>query len=388
MEAEERAATVAEIERWFTARGTPHLIEQYSATEDIFTRALPFFTVVFLVECTVALSLEWTWWQNLLVALGGFALLLAIWAAVNRSRHQPAFSRPARVGKTEVLTFVLGPPVVVAVFGQPGQAVEVAVANVVLLGLVYVVTSYGVIPLVRWAGDRVFHELGEVGGLLARALPLLLVVLVFLFLTPEVWQVAGPISWPLLAVNAGLFAVLGTMFLLSRLPSETARLAGFEDTAELSLLCAGTPAETVVADAATLARSAERPLDRRQRGNLYLVVLVSQAVQLILVSVVVALFFVVFGVLAVRPEVAATWIPHDEATDALLRFDLLGREAVVSMALLRVSAFLGGFTGFYVAVYTVTDQAYREQFFDRVAAEIRQTLAVRAAYLTVVPDRG
>ncbi|MBA2283071.1 MAG: hypothetical protein H0W25_17815 [Acidimicrobiia bacterium] len=373
--------TVVAIEQWFTRRGTPHLIEQYSAAEDIFTRALPFFTVVFLLECTVALSLEWTWWQNTLAVVGGLALLIGIWAGVNRIRHEPAFSRPARVGRPEVLTFVFGPPVVIAVFGQPAQAGEVALVNLLLLGLVYVVTSYGVIPLVRWAGNRVFHQLGEVGGLLARALPLLLVFVTFLFLTPEVWEVAGSTSWPLLAVNTGLFALLGIVFLLARVPTETARLSGFDDLVELRRLCEGTPAEGEVGgfDAPPV----DEPLRKRQRGNLYLVILVNQAIQLVLVSVVVGLFFVVFGVLSVRPDVAARWVNDPGATEAYFEFMLLGRGAVVTPALLKVAAFLAGFTGFYVAVYAVTDQAYREQFFDRIAAELRQTLAVRAVYLAV-----
>lgn len=369
----------ADVERWFTKRGTPHLIEGYSASEDIFTRTLPVFTVVFLLECTVALSIEWTWWQNAFAAVGGFALLLAIWAAVNRARGHRPLTRPARVGGVELATFVLGPPLVIAVFGQPGQAAEVLVANLALLGLTYVVASYAVIALVRWAGDRVFHELSEVGGLLARALPLLLVFVTFLFLTPEVWQVAGTMSWPLLGLTAGLFAVLGSAFLLARLPTETARLAGFDDLAELRRLCLDTPAEDAAGALDDL--PADRVLTRRQRGNLYLVVLVSQAVQLVLVSVVVGLFFVVLGVLAVRPDVAAGWVGDVVATDALVEFDLLGRAAAISPALLKVAVFLAAFTGFYVAVYAVTDTAYREQFFDRIADDVRQTLAVRAVYL-------
>ena len=67
-------ATVVATERWLIARGTPHLIEGYNATEDVFTRALPLFTIVFLLELSVALSSEWTWWQNLLAAVGAFAL--------------------------------------------------------------------------------------------------------------------------------------------------------------------------------------------------------------------------------------------------------------------------------------------------------------------------
>ena len=41
---------------------------------------------------------------------------------------------------------------------------------------------------------------------------------------------------------------------------------------------------------------------------------------------------------------------------------------MLTPALLRVSIFLAAFSGFYVAVYAVTDATYREQFFDRVAA--------------------
>jgi hypothetical protein len=373
--------TVAATEHWLTARGTPHLIEGYSATEDVFTRALPLFTIVFLLELSVALSTAWTWWQNTLAAVGAFALLLGVWAAVNRARHQPLLARPARVGKTELATFVLAPAAVVAVFGQPRQSVGLVVTNVVLLAVTYVVTSYGLVPLTRWAIARVFRQLGEVGGLLVRALPLLLLFAMFLFLATEVWEVAGPMEWQLLAANVGLFVLLGATFLLARLPTETARLADLDDLAELHELCAGTP----VHDHASRLTAAPVPvpLGRRQRGNLYLVVLVTQAIQITIVAVVVGLFFIAFGVLAVQPDVVARWAP-EARDDPLVEFGFLGRDAVLTPALLRVSIFLAAFSGFYVAVYAVTDATYREQFFDRVAAELRQTFAVRSVYLTLV----
>lgn len=374
-------ATVAAVERWLVARGTPHLIENYNATEDVFTRALPAFTIVFVLELTVALSTAWTWWQNTLAAAGAFGLLLAVWAAVNRLRGLPALARPARVGRTELATFVLAPAAVVAAFGQPRQAAGLVATNIGLLALTYVVTSYGLVPLTRWAGARVFRQLGEVGGLLSRALPLLLLFATFLFLTTEVWEVAGPMEWQLLAANAALFLLLGFAFLLARLPTETARLADFDDIDELRDLCVGTPVEGHAR--AVAAPPEPRSLRRRQRGNLYLVVLVTQAIQIVLVSIVVGLFFVAFGVLAVQPDVVARWAPeaHD---DPLVEFGFLGRDAVLTPALLRVAAFLAAFSGFYVAVYAVTDQTYREQFFDRVATELRQTFAVRAVYLTLL----
>jgi hypothetical protein len=291
------------------------------------------------------------------------------------------------VGVPELATFVLLPAVVTAAFGQPRQAAAVVVANLLLLAAVYVTLSYGLVPLVRWAAARVFRQLGEVGGLLSRALPLLLVFAVFLFLTPEVWEIAGAMQWPVLAANCALFVGLGTAFLVARLPAEVARL-GELDGDDVVELCAGTPAAGLTAALESIAHLGAAPepppLSTRQRGNLYLVVLVSQAVQIVLVTVAVAAFFVAFGVLAVRPDVQARWIADPDAVEALVELDLLGSPAAVTPGLLRVATFLGVFSGFYVAIYAVTDQAYREQFFDRVAGELRQTLAVRAAYLAAL----
>jgi hypothetical protein len=376
-------AALGEVERWFVDRGTPHLIEQYSATRDVLTRALPVLSIVFLLEFSLALSADWRWWQNVLAAAGGFALLLGLYAGVNRLRGLAPWALPSRVGPPELATFVLLPAVVTAAFGQGRQALAVIVANAVLLGIVYVVLSYGLVPLTRWTGARVFQQIGEVGGLLSRALPLLIVFAVFLFLTPEVWEVAGSMQWPILVANTGLFLVLGTSFLLARLPTELSRLGDFDDLDTLRGLCDATPAAPL---ASSLADVPETPvLGRRQRGNLYLVVLVSQAVQIALVSLSVVAFFVAFGLLAVRPTIQGRWLGDADAADPILDLDLLGSPAALTPGLLRVAVFLGAFSGFYVAVYAVTDQAYREQFFDRVAVELRQTFAVRAAYLHALP---
>ncbi|MGH9244048.1 MAG: hypothetical protein ACRD29_06980 [Acidimicrobiales bacterium] len=50
-------------------------------------------------------------------------------------------------------------------------------------------------------------------------------------------------------------------------------------------------------------------------------------------------------------------------------------------ALLRVALSLAAYSCFYVTDYLITDQMYRAEFFDEVIAEVRQAMAVRAAYL-------
>jgi hypothetical protein len=53
----------------------------------------------------------------------------------------------------------------------------------------------------------------------------------------------------------------------------------------------------------------------------------------------------------------------------------------VSRELVQVSTFLASFSGLYFAVYAVTDDTYRRQFFTEVLGELEQALRVRVHYL-------
>jgi hypothetical protein len=53
---------------------------------------------------------------------------------------------------------------------------------------------------------------------------------------------------------------------------------------------------------------------------------------------------------------------------------------VLSEPLIRVSVFLGAFTGMYFTVVLSTDDTYRTEFAQDVGPEIHQILAVRSAY--------
>ena len=61
--------------------------------------------------------------------------------------------------------------------------------------------------------------------------------------------------------------------------------------------------------------------------------------------------------------------------------------AQVSVPLGKVSLFLGSFSLLYLTVSTVTDEAYREQFFGLVTRELERAVGVRAVYLTLREQR-
>jgi len=121
-------------------------------------------------------------------------------------------------------------------------------------------------------------------------------------------------------------------------------------------------------------------LNGRQRANLLLVLLVTQALQVLALAVAVFGFFVVFGLVAVQPDVVETWIGH-RPTARYWGVGDLDIRLPVSNELFQVSVFLAAFSGLYFTVYAVSDSSYREQFFTRVSRQLERAVEVHARYV-------
>jgi hypothetical protein len=185
-----RMDDLASYERRFRRAGLPLFIEDYSATEDIFTRSVPLLGLVFVGEVLLAVNEDWPWRANVLALAGGMAILLGAVGLVNRVRGRAWRAVPERVGRTELTAFVLVPAVIPLVFGgQLRQALLTLLANLVVLGLIYLIVGYALLSTLRWAAVRVLGELARSLTIRARAVPLLLVFSLLLLLTQETWLV-------------------------------------------------------------------------------------------------------------------------------------------------------------------------------------------------------
>jgi hypothetical protein len=253
---------------------------------------------------------------------------------------------------------------------------QVALGSAVLTSLLllgaawYLLTQLHAGPIVRWALSRTFGSLRTMLPTTTRALPLLLIFITFLFINTEVWQVSSNLTTGQLWLAVLLFAVTGFGFLLVRLPEEVDRVDDDVDDRLLLTACQGTPlddecrrlVEDPEADPAALAE-----VTGFERWNLVLVLMIVQAVQVILVSLGVFAFLMIFGELIMTGEVMKDWVVAGDR----------------SVALLQVSTFLAGFSGLYLTVSTVTDETYRDQFFGHVLHELERAVGVRAIYLAV-----
>ena len=229
-----RSSPRTEMERWFIKRGLPHFIEPYSAGPDVWSRAAPVLALAYIGGGLHGLDLaHWTLRRNLIGAGVVLAILLATWMVTNLARRRPPLSRPRELGGLELAAFLIGPALPSMVFTQWGDAVQALIEGAVVLTVIYFTTSYGIVPLVGWATRQTFSRLGSVGRVLSRAMPLLLLFTTFLFINAEVWQVAGVLEGPAYALALGLFFLLGSAFVLSRVPEAIRTVHQFDDWKEV-----------------------------------------------------------------------------------------------------------------------------------------------------------
>src|SRR6266542_3597310 len=149
--------------------------------------------------------------------------------------------------------------------GSPScSARATAIGNALLLAVIYLGTSFGIVPMTRWAGARTARELEQVVSLLVRALPLLILFITFIFLQNEAWQITAGLHGPYYWIVLGLFVVIGIGFSVIRLPREIGELSEFESWEVVVGRVDGTPASALV-DEATRGQHADTPpMSKRQ----------------------------------------------------------------------------------------------------------------------------
>lgn len=345
---------LARYERRFRRAGLPLFIEDFSPTHDIFNRAAPLLTLVFLAEMLGATQLEWKWYENILAGAAGLAILIGAFGVLNWLRGRPFWSLPTRFGLPELAVFVLLPALfpLYPDYRWP-QFFGIAVGNLLLVGAVYVVVGYGLIATTYWSLRRIVGELANSLTSLVRALPLLLVFSLVLFINTEMWQVfAGmPVVFIVLSVLA--FTLLSTLFLMVRLPKE---LDAIEDDVK-----------------------SDPPLRRLQRLNLSVNLVIRQWVQAFIVSCGVGLFFIAFGMIGISAKIYESWVVP--ASSWSYTFVVLDHPMILSASLVKVAVGIANFTGLYYSIALLTDSSYREEFLDNVSAELRDLFTARADYL-------
>jgi hypothetical protein len=374
-----------ETEDWFVKAGLPHLIVGYTARTDILTRMAPFLIIVFVNELFLATSFDFPWWGNLLAIVGAIALVAAIFVAVNRLRRRRPFQRPDDIGAVEIALFLLVPPLLPLVFGgQARQAILTFAANVGLLALSYVFTSYALLPTLMWGIRQLLVQFRTIGNVLARSLPLLLLFTMFMFLNAELWKVVDDLPRGFMIVALLILVGAGSVFVLLRLPTEIGDSSMFDSWDAVESRLDGTPVEHLAIDQATSPPSV--PLSRRARVNVGVVIFFGQAVQIVAVTLAIWFFYVFFGMFTIIGTTVEQWTGSPDMR-IWFSFDFFGSEVAVTSELVRTSLFIAAIAGLQFAVAALTDPTYRDESTKQVTDNIRRVFAVREVYLARLVPR-
>ena len=375
----DQTRTLESIESWFVAEGVPHFVADHSPTRVVLRRAAPVLVVYVAVTLLMTASFTWSFEVNVLAVLGAAALVLGGWIVVNIVRGRRWLSLPDRFGYFEVAAFLIIPALPPLLIGlQVSDAAIALVESTVFLAIVYVATSYGLIGALRWAFRRARAQLGSLGRLLTRALPLLMVFIAFTFLASTTWQVMAAMSWQAIATVVLFFLGLSLAFLIGRLVPEIRRMVSSERPRQETLtLVEGTPAEQLAGLVGTSSQPAV-PLRWHEWVNVGTLIVFSQGIQIVLVTVAVQLALVVFGLLLVPAAIQAEWIGRP--VTPLYSAEVGQENIALTGELLVASLILGAFSGLYFTVSALSDNAYRAEFFSDADRELNEIFAVRSVY--------
>jgi len=266
--------------------------------------------------------------------------------------------------------------------------------NGVYLGVVWMITSFGIDHLASWAAAEARANVANVVAGIARGLPLLLIVTAFSVLSADVWEaVARMRLGAYLALIALILAAAVTFAALSakreldkdRAAFETWRAVRLEIAPRLSTPRRATKPpdfgpelDEALRVAAPSDASLHSKLGIRRWLNLIGVLAVYQAFIFVPLMIAGAAVFWVIGRLAVRASVAGAWIYGDGSSTTLA--NALTTRPFFEQPWTRIAVLLGAFSSLYAVVQVLSTKEQRTDFFRGADEALRLRFAVLMAY--------
>ncbi|MDF2583459.1 MAG: hypothetical protein K0R33_2102 [Mycobacterium sp.] len=369
-----------QVHEWFLHRGLPLVLTRRVRSRRLIERSAPMISSVGALTASTMLLAEVTgadpnYAYALRLGIITAVLLAAPFVLVTLHRRSTSLGEAARRwGAWGVMAiFVVVMPVTVN--GWSGAAATEAPLFVLISLLAIWLTYLGFGSIAAWAFRFAWVQLGALGTLMSRALPLLMLTVVVYF-TGELWQLSARMTRQRLWETVGFFALVALLFMVTTIRDEVQALR--EDRAEQTdpgRLLAGTPF--------TVAAEARTPLSRGEQINVVAVMVVSQAIQVVLFTAGLFAFFLTLGIIAIPYEVTVLWSGEEtcQVGQPPCAGTWFGVHIPIPQTVVHTSLFVAVLSGLYFTVSTSVDPLYRQRFFDPLIADVAVSLAGRDAYL-------
>lgn len=378
-----RVSDMREIHEWFLHRGLPLVLTRRVRSRELIERSAPMVSGIGAVIALTMMLAELTDGDpdfGYVIRLGSLTLLLIVAPFALYLLHRTG-TRLGDAGRrsaalTVMALFVFGLPLADNGFSGITAAEVLGFAIVALLAIW--LTYIGIGSIVLWAFRFAWVQLGALGTLMSRALPLLMLTVVVYF-TGELWQLAARMTRQRLWQTIGFLSVVAIIFVVTTIRDEVRALR--DDRAEQTdpaKLLHGTPLATEAGH-----QPARTALSRAEQVNVVAVMVVSQAIQVVLFTTGLLVFFLALGIVAVPDDVAVLWSSEQTCPvgEPPCPGTWFGVHVPVPQTIVHVSLFVAVLSGLYFTVSTSVDPLYRERFFEPLIKDVAVSLAGRDAYL-------
>ncbi|MGD9620812.1 MAG: hypothetical protein AB7G47_16705 [Mycolicibacterium sp.] len=370
-------------ERWFLERGLPAVLRPGALVRHLWTRCAPalaglaammawsMLIVAITGKHTIDINgtptrTEWFVLATLVLALPSAAALGWLVSRTTDRRVRGAVS----AGSLAVVA-------ISGFLGGPSAAVFVDVITAItIVAAIFICTATGIGSVLGWAAQMALTNLASVGGMLSRALPVMLLTVLAFFNGP-VWTMAATVSRGRLWLALLFLFFIAVAFLLSGMLGTVRPILhpDAKDDRDAHQLI-GTPFETMPD------RPRRAALSKAERTNVVFVLALSQIAQVLTVSAMTGMLFLAFGLFLISPEMLAA-LTGGGRSDG----QILGMTLPIPQALIHVSMFLTALTFMYLAARAIGDKQYRQQYLDPLIENLRLTLVARDRYRAVTAKR-
>lgn len=374
---------IKQVHEWFLHRGLPLVLPRRVRSRGLIERSAPMISSVGALTALTMLLAEVTgdspnYAYALRLGIIAAVLLAAPFGLYALHRRSTALGEVARRWGAWVVMAIFVAVMPVTVSGWSGAAAAEAPLFVLISLLAIWLTYLGFGSIAAWAFRFAWVQLGALGTLMSRALPLLMLTVVVYF-TGELWQLSARMTRQRLWETVGFLALVALVFMITTIRDEVQALR--DDRAEQTdsvRLLADTPLAPPPGFEPT-----RTPLSRAEQINVVAVMVVSQAIQVVLFTAGLFAFFMALGIIAIPYEVTVLWSSEEtcQVGEPPCAGTWFGIHIPIPQTVVHTSLFVAVLSGLYFTVSTSVDPLYRQRFFDPLIADVAVSLAGRDAYL-------
>lgn len=215
-----------------------------------------------------------------------------------------------------------------------------------IIATVFLLEYTGLLPILSWAMRTIGRQITNVGGVAARAVPIIFMIVIFSFFAADTWQIIAAASGRIGALFVFVLLMIGVALLVT------------------------------VQVARGQLRDSWRPFKKLSalgKANVFFVIIATQLVQATLFFVAFMSILLVLGYLLIPVSLLNTWLTNA----AVEQIILYGRPLPITIYHIHSSLFISTFATVSFMIASATDTDYKDQLFDPIIRKIQLLIARR-----------